>query len=656
MIRFLQQDSRIVKFIFVALIAVVAILMVITLVPGIFADQGVTGSNNFASVHSDSVFGRFLGGSTDVPVAQVQQVAQRMQQQNHYPDFVLPFLMQRAGQALVERAVLIEEAGKLGLSVTDTDVRNELMHGPFAPMLFPDGKFIGEDRYDDFVQSNFNMSRADFEKQLQEEILINRLESYITGGLTVSPADVREAYIQKATKVKFQYAVLSAADMRKQINPSDAELKTFFQRNAARYAHAIPETRKIQYVSFALNQVPGGPPQISQTAIQQYYDSHRQQFQVPEQVRVRHILIAVPAKADAKTVAAAQAKAEGILKQLHNGADFAALAKKYSDDPGSKAQGGELGFIQHGATVPEFDKTAFSLQPGQTSGVIRTQFGFHILQVEDKQAAHLKPLDEVRDLITANLMQQDRSAAAQKYAAQLQSEAQTSGLQKMAAQNHLQLVTTDPVAQNGVVPGLADGTQLLTRAFSMKPGSAPGTASTGEGYAVFTVLNVIPAHAPTFDAYKSHVLEDFRDEQIAGMMRTRTQQLAIKAKEEGNLAQAAKEVGATLLTSDLVDSTAQVPQLGAMTDQASVAFTMQSGQVSGPILTQRDGVVLKILDKQEPTTAQIQQNMDTTRDQLVQQRRDAAFAVFVTTLEQHYQQRGLIRYNRKALSNLQSGV
>lgn len=655
MIRFLQQDSRIVKGIFVALIAVVAILMVITLVPGIFADQG-TGSNDFATVHSDNIFGRFLGGSTEVPVAQVQQTAQRMQQQNHYPDFLLPFLMQRAGQALVERAVLIEEAGKLGLSVTDTDVRNELMHGPFAPILFPGGKFIGEDRYDDFVQSNFNISRADFEKQLEEEILINRLESYITGGLIVSPADVREAYIKKATKVKFQYAVLSAADLRKQINPSDAELKTFFQRNAARYAHAIPETRKIQYVAFALNQVPGGPPQISQAEIQQYYDSHRQQFQVPEQVRVRHILIAVPAKADAKTVAAAQAKAEGILKQLRNGADFAALAKKYSDDPGSKTQGGELGFIQHGATVPEFDKTAFSLQPGQTSGVIRTQFGFHILQVEEKQTAHLKPLDEVRDLITANLMQQDRSEAAQKYAAQLQSQAQQGGLQKMAAQNHLQAVTTDPVAQNGVIPGLADGTQLLTRAFSMKPGSAPAAASTGEGYAVFTVLNVIPAHAPTFDAYKSHVLEDFRDQQIAGMMRTRTQQLAIKAKEDGNLAQAAKEVGATLLTSDLVDSTAQVPQLGAMSDQASIAFTMQPGQISSPILTQRDGVVLKILDKQAPTEAQIQQNIDTTRDQLVQQRRDAAFAVFVTTLEQHYQQRGLIRYNRKALSNMQSGV
>ena len=90
-------------------------------------------------MHSDSIFGRLLGSSTDVHVAQVQQVAQRMQQQNHYPDFVMPFLMQRAGQALVQRAVLVEEAGHLGMTVTDSDVRNELMHGPFAPVLFPGG-------------------------------------------------------------------------------------------------------------------------------------------------------------------------------------------------------------------------------------------------------------------------------------------------------------------------------------------------------------------------------------------------------------------------------------------------------------------------------------------------------------------------------------
>lgn len=655
MIRFLQQDSRIVKFIFIGLISVTAILMVITLVPGIFQDAA-TGTDNFAVVRSDTVFGRFLGSSTEVPVTQVQQVAQRMQQQQRLPDFVVPFLMQRAGQALVQRAVMIEEAGHLGLTVTDDDVRNELMHGPFAPILFPDGKFVGESRYDDFVQNSFNMSRTEFERQLKEEILINRLEALITGGINVSNQEVRDDYLKQATKVKFEYAVLSAADLRKRINPTDAELQAFFQQNAARYAHAIPEMRKVQYAAFNLNQVPGGVPEISGADVQRYYNQHQQEFQTPEQVRVRHILIKVPANADPKTVAAARQKAEDVLKQLKAGGNFAELAKKYSDDPGSKDQGGELGFIQHGATVPEFDKTAFSLQPGQTSGVIQTQFGFHILQVEEKQPAHAKSVDEVHNLIVADLTQQKQAAAAQNYANQLQAQAQKLGLAKMAQENHLQLVTTDPLQQHGVVPGLADGSQLLTRAFTMKPGAPPQAASTGEGYAIFTVVDVIPAHAPTFDAYKSHVLEDFRDQQMAGLLRSSTQQLAVKAKEENSLEKAAKEVGATVKTSDLVDSTGQVPDLGAMATDGSVAFTLQPGQISGPILTERTGVVMKLLDKQVPAEAEIAAHLDSVRDQLVQQRRDAAFAVFVTSLQKHYQQRGLIRYNRKALATAQTGI
>ena len=654
MIRFLQQDSRLVKGIFIALISITAILMVITLVPGIFQDAASTG-DTYAIVHSDSIFGRMLGDSTDVHLTQVQQVAQRMQQQNHYPDFVLPFLMQRAGQALVERAVLVQEAGRMGLTVTDSDVQNELMHGPFAPALFPGGKFIGEERYDDFVQNNFNMSRTDFEQQLKEEILINRLEAFITGGLTVPNSTVRSEYLKQATKVKFQYAVLSDAELRKQITPSDAELKTFFQQNAARYRTAIPETRKVQYVSFALNQVPGGVPQVSGADVQQYYNEHHQQFQVPEEVRVRHILIKVPTNANTQVVAAAKAKAEDILKQLKAGGNFADLAKKYSDDPGSKTQGGELGFIQHGATVPAFDQTAFSLQPGQLSSVIRTQFGFHILQVEEKQPAHLKPVDDVHDLILANLTQQAQAKAAQEYAAKLQAQAAQVGLQKMADQNHLQIVTTDPLQQSGVVPGLADGTQLLKGAFTTKPGAAPQSASTGEGYAIYQVLNVVPAHAPTFDAYKAHILEDFRDQQIASLLHNRTQQLAVKAREDG-LEKAAKEVGATVLTSDLVDGSGQVPQLGDMSTQGAVAFTLQPGQISGPIYTERSGVVLKLLDKQAPTEAQIQQNMDSTRDKLVQQRRETAFSVFATSLEQRFIQRGLIHYNKKALAGTQSGM
>ena len=240
--------------------------------------------------------------------------------------------------------------------------------------------------------------------------------------------------------------------------------------------------------------------------MQAYYNQHHDQYEVKDQVKVRHILIAVPPGADAKTDAAAKAKAEDLLKQIKSGGNFAELASKNSDDPGSKAQGGELGWLDHGKTVPEFDKAAFSLAPGQTSDLVKTQFGYHILQVEDKKTAHMRPLAEVKAEIMPLLEQQKAGAAEQSFATSLAADAKKNGLDKAAAAKGLHVVTTDYLSKEGVVSGLADGSALLTQAFTVAKGGDPVAVSTGDGFAVYQVTDVKAAHAPEFAEYKDHIL------------------------------------------------------------------------------------------------------------------------------------------------------
>ena len=165
--------------------------------------------------------------------------------------------------------------------------------GPFAQAIFPGGQFIGEDRYADFVQNYFHTSIQDFETQVKKEIEINRLEAMVTGGITVSDQEVRDDYRQQGTKIKFDYAVINAEDLRKQINPTDAELQAFFKQNAARYKDAIPETRKLAYIALNQTDVPDGAPPVTNQQVEQYYQAHQKDFQVPEEVKVRHILIKV---------------------------------------------------------------------------------------------------------------------------------------------------------------------------------------------------------------------------------------------------------------------------------------------------------------------------------------------------------------------------
>ena len=647
MIRILQQNNRITKIIFAVIIGFAVITMVITLVPGIFDNADTAGGADvFATVRSPGILGR-VSDSTPIKMTEVNQLASRQLQQQKLPDFLLPYMSQRAGQILVQRAILKHEADRLNLQVSDEDLRRELQTGPFAQYLFPNGTYIGDDAYMNFVQSAFQTNRSDFESQVKSDMELNRLQALITGGVTVSDAAVRQAYLVNGTKVKFDYAVLSADDLRKTINPTEAQLQDFFKQNATKYATAIPETRKIAYVSFDASNLPGGKPQVTDAEVQAYYNQHKDQYTVKEQVKVRHILIAVPANADSKTDAAAKAKAEDLLKQIKGGGNFADLAGKNSDDPGSKVQGGELGWLDRGKTVPEFDKAAFSLAPGQTSDLVKTQFGYHILQVEEKKTAHERPLAEVKPEILPILEQQKAGAAEQTFASGLASDAKKNGLDKAAAAKGLHAVTTDYVAKDGVISGLADGSGLLTQAFAVVKGADPASVSTGEGFAVFQVTDIKPAHAPEFAAYKEHILEDLREQQVPQLLNTQLTKLDDRAKVLNDLKKAAAEMNIPVKTSELVGKEGQVPDLGAMSGPGAVAFTLPVKGISGPINAGRVGVVLAVVDKQEPTADDIAKNFAQTREQLLSAQHEEIFRVYIGNLTQQYEKGGAVRYSKK---------
>jgi peptidyl-prolyl cis-trans isomerase D len=646
MIRILQQDSPLIKVLFALIIGAAVITMVITLVPGIFDNGTVTDAAVYATVREPGFLGRF-SSSTPIKATEVNQLAQRQLQQQHLPDFLLSYMAQRAGQVLVQRAILKSEADRMGLQVSDEDLRRELQFGPFSQYLFPGGNFIGQDQYINFVQSAFQTSVADFEQQVKADLELNRLQAMITGGVTVSDNAVRAAYMVQGTKVKFDYAVISSDDLAKTINPSDADLQTFFKQNAARYASAVPETRKIEYAAFDASNLPGGKPQVTDAEVQAYYTAHQDEYQIKDQVKVRHILIAVPAGADAKTDAAAKAKAEDLLKQIKSGGNFADLASKNSDDPGSKTQGGELGWLDPGKTVPEFDKAAFSLAPGQTSGVIKTQFGYHILQVEDKHSAHLRPIAEVKPDILPIIEQQKAGAAMQNFATQFGAAAKTDGLAKAAAARGLHVTTTDYLATTGVVAGVADGTALLKEAFAATPKAPPAAVSTGDGFAVFQVEDIKAAHAPDFADYKQHILDDYREQQLPQLLSAQLNKLDERAKLLNDLKKAAAEMNIPFKTSELVGKDGQVPDVGAMSGPASVAFELPKGAISGPINAGRTGIVLSVVDKQEPTPEDIAKNFAQVRDQLLNVQREEIFRVYIGTLTEKYEKAGAIRYSQK---------
>lgn len=649
MIRFLQTPGPIKKVVLGGILLIICAAMLVYLIPS----GGSSGLNGPTGVVAQV-------GDHDVTRAEVERQARMMLRQqfprgNAMAGQLLPFFTSRAAEQLITERALVFEAERMGLRATDEDLRDELQHGPYSATLFPGGKFIGQDAYETLLQ-NAELTVPQFEAGVKEDILVRKLRSLVAASASVNDSEVRQEFDKRNTKIKFQYAVITEADLRKGIHPTESELKTFYERNKATYNNSIPEKRKLSYVVIDSSRIASNT-QVSQDDLQSYYNQHRDEYRLPEQVNVRHILIKSPSagpdgKVDQKADDAAKAKAEDIFKQLKAGGNFADLAKKYSEDPGSAKNGGSLGWIGRGRAVAEFEKTAFSLPKGGTSDVVKSSSGYHIIHVDDKQDAHVKSLEEVKPQIEAVVRQQKASRAAESEANAFVTRARTNGLDKAAAAKGLSVTNTDFVSRTDALPGIGNSPQFMEAVFVQTAKSPPDMFQVPQGYVIYQVLDVKPPATPTFDEIRSRVEEEFKNQRANELLSQKTQELSDRAKAAHDLKKAAKELGATVKTSDLVDPNAQVPDLGSMSGPASVAFSLKSGEISGPINSGANGAVLQVQEKQQPPDTDFTAKKDEVRDSLLQQKENELFVMFVTSLRQQLEKSGKIKINQEEMKGL----
>jgi peptidyl-prolyl cis-trans isomerase D len=655
MIRFLQTEGPFKKIVLSGLLLLICAAMAITLIPGGLGGEltGTPGKGIVAKVSGE-----------DITVEQVKEAARNMAQQQAQryganASMLMPFLIQQATQhaadQLIDRQALVTEAQHLGLKATPQEVKDDLQHGRYAGIFFPGGNFIGEAEYKGMLQQH-NLTPAMFEEGVSKEILISKLQALITGSASVSDEAIHKEFTKQNTKVKFEYAVLKEDDIKKALHPTVEELKAYYDSHQKNYANSVPEKRKIKYAMLDTGKVQSGV-QVTHDDLQAYYNQHREQYRVPEQIKVSHIWVKMPlpgpdGKIDDKGVADAQRRAEELLKQLQNGAKFEDVAKKSSEDTGSANVGGSLGWIGKSQMGAEFEKAASSLSKGKVSGVVKTLDGFHIIRVDDKQDAHMKTLDEVKAEIEPAVKQQKTQEAAQKQAEDLVQQGKTQGLEAAAAAKGVQVVTSDFFSRRDMVPGVGPAPQFMDAVFGAAEKSAPEMASTSQGFAVFQLLAVKPPSTPTFDEIRTQVDQQFKSERANVLLSQKTQELSDRAKSEHDLKKAAKELGATVKTSDFVLPDGQVPDIGSMTGEASAVFSMKPGDISAPINNQGSGAVISVLEVQSPADTDFAAKRDQIRETLLQGKQQEIFGLFISSLRDQMEKAGKIKINQDELKAL----
>src|SRR6266404_2451418 len=455
MIRFLQSGNRAVKLVLSVFLLIICVSMVIFFIPGLGSTDGLNTTGIVAKV-----------GGEEITVNDVQRKEAEIERQQGraIPDVLRPYMMQRALQQATQEAEIRYEAHRMGFTVSDEELRDELRNGANGPYLFPDGKWIGQDKYEELLRGA-STTPDEFEKAMRFDLLARKLMGTIVAGVDASPSEIEKLYKDQNTKVKFDYAFLKQDDLKKQLKPTDSELKAYFESNKQqRYLGGVPEKRQVRY--FVLpDKDAQSKVTVTPEEVQNYYSQHQEEFRIPEEVRTRHILIKTPqpgpdGKVDQKAVDAARAKADDVLKQIRAGGDFAELAKKYSEDT-SKDQGGELGWTHRGQFVAEYEAAAYGQNVGQISEPVKSRFGFHIIQTEEKKS--IKPFAEVKDTLAANLKQQRTGDLMARMIKDAEAVAKNQDLDKAAAKMNAQVVQSNPIARTDSLPGIGASPEVMQR-------------------------------------------------------------------------------------------------------------------------------------------------------------------------------------------------
>jgi peptidyl-prolyl cis-trans isomerase D len=291
----------------------------------------------------------------------------------------------------VQESLLKQRAERYGYSVSDQDLAARVME---YPQFQVDGKF-SKDRYNALVRSS-GLTETQFEAELQSGLLIDQLRNAVVESAFVAPYELDRRYAMEKQEREIDYALIPAADFAASTTITDEQVQKWYDENRDKYL--LPETVDLQYVELTREHAESGI-EVTEQALKDYYEQVKDRFTSQERRHGRHILITV---ADGVDDAAARKKAEELTAQAKGGADFAQLAKDNSKDPGSAPQGGDLGWAQRGMFVGPFEDALFAMSAGEIRGPVKTDFGYHVLKLEEIEAGHVKTFEEARAEVEAD--------------------------------------------------------------------------------------------------------------------------------------------------------------------------------------------------------------------------------------------------------------
>lgn len=527
-------------------------------------------------------------------------------------------LPRQALDRLIQQKILLMEAEKVGLVATDAEVQKTILN--FPVFQDEDGRFVGAENYRNFLRAN-RFTVDEFEESIRESVLLGKLDDILSGTVYVSDEELEEIYRDQAEKAKIRFVQLPATQFAER-EATPEEVAAYFAENQEDYA--LPEQRVADYLMVDTARL-RREIEIPEEELRAYYEGNPDQFTREEQVRARHILLRVtPDRPEAQ----AESELLAVRRRLEAGEDFATLAGDLSDDEGSAANGGSLGYFGRGQMVKPFEDAAFGAPVGTVVGPVKSDFGFHLIEVEDKRAGGLQPFEEAQAVARARLLG-DRSGtlAAEKIqdVSQIIAERELSTpeeFQALAEEEGLTWATTDPFGENDNITGIGRAPGFTSAAFSLAEGELSEPIQIPRGWVILQLAEIKAPRVPELSEVEDRVKQAANLEARKKAAAERLEEVRAQIDGGGNFDELVAELGVEPQESAEFGRFGNITGLGSNNEVVNGALSREVGEWGGPVLTDQGAVLYEVTERKSYDVAGFEAEKDTLREQEVTQRID----------------------------------
>jgi len=518
-------------------------------------------------------------------------------------------LPQQVLDDVIREAAAVQRARAEGLELSDEEF-NAAVH---AIPDFQDGGRFSMPRYQAFLRQRGANAEADLRRQLT----MRKLQRVISSGAKVSEAEVEQAFVAKREEVRAAWALVDTGALAAAATAADAEVDAYLKEHGLEFQQ--PMRRRVQYVTIPPKDF---RPTVSDADVEKYYTEHTREFETPHQVRAAHVLATVGQTGGSEAEDKAKTKIADVIRRAKAGEDFAKLAVEVSEDPGSKSNGGDLGYVSKGEMVPQFEAAVFALKKGELSAEpVRTQFGFHAIKVLDIREPSRKPLKDVNAEIRGRLAADAAEAAAKAKAEEVKPPLQTAA-DFMAEARKLGLTPVETTMAKVERPGVAGTDALEETAFRLTQGGVSAPVQTPAGYVVMKAFETIPAGVPPLAEIRDKVIAAVKRQKADTAALARARQLANDAKT-GDLQAVARKIAASAGETARFSRAKPAERLPG--DVQLAALQTPVGAVSEPVKTPQGYYIVKTLERVPPPAAALTAEREKVQGEVLSQKQSAVW-------------------------------